>query len=207
MDNKRTSKLQAILKVANAKKQVVAKIPVNQLLQHAKACQAKKACAATPPSLYCRLAASMKKTAEEEKKETPKSEPSKSESSKAETTKPIAPKPAVVAPKPAAPKPTIPQAATPPPATAGQGASPSFDWQSVLKTLQPYAAPAAIGTGVGALGSLMLPQGSRPGESAQQYQRRQRNRMIGGGLAGGGATAALLAAYYAYKARKGLAMP
>ena len=132
----------------------------------------------------------MKKTAEADKNESSKSEPSKSESSKAKPS------------KLASPKPTIPQNTTPH-NTTGQGASPGFDWQSVLKTLQSYAAPAAIGTGVGALGSLMLPQGSRPGESAQQYQRRQRNQMIGGGIVGGGTATALLAAYNAYKARKG----
>jgi hypothetical protein len=90
------------------------------------------------------------------------------------------------------------------PAAATQGASPGFDGQSILSTLQPYAAPAAVGTGVGALGSLLLPQGTKPGESAQQYRRRQGQRMMFGGLAGGGTAAALLAAYNAYKARKGL---
>ena len=180
MDTKRTSKLQTILKVANAEKQAGAKVPVSELLHYAKSRQTKKACATAPPSLYCRLAASMQKTAEAEKKESPKSEAS----------------------KPASPKSTTLQTAPPPPSTAGQETSPGFDWQSVLQTLQPYAAPTAVGVGVGALGSLMLPQGTMPGESAMHYQRRQRNRMIGGGLAGGGTAAALLAAYNAYKARK-----
>ena len=198
MDNKRASKLQAILKVANVKKQAVAKVPVCELLQHAKARQAKKACATAPPSLYCRLAASMNKTAEADKDELPKADASKPEASKSESSK-------SETSKPASPKPTTPQNTTPH-NTTGQGASPGFDWQSVLKTLQPYAVPATIGTGVGALGSLMLPQGARPSESAQQYQKRRRNRMIGGGLAGGGTAAALLAAYNAYKARKGLPM-
>ena len=189
MTNERTSKLQAILKVANVKKQAVAKVPVGELLHYAQSRQAKKACAAAPPSLYCRLTASMKKTAEAEKKESPKSEASKPES----------PKPA--APKPTAPKSTTSQTGPPPPAT-GQGTAQGFDWQSILQTLQPYAAPIAIGVGAGTLGSLMLPRGTRSGESAMHYQRRQRNRMIGGGLAGGGTAAALLAAYNAYKARK-----
>jgi len=190
MTNERTSKLQAILKVANVKKHAGAKVPVSDLLHYAKSRRAKKACATAPLSLYCRLAASMKKTAEAEKKESPKSEASKPEASKP------------VAPKPTASKSTTSQTNPPPPSTAGQGASPGFDWQSVLKTLQPYAVPTAIGVGAGTLGSLMLPQGTRPGESAMHYQRRQRNRMVGGGLAGGGTAAALLAAYNAYKARK-----
>ena len=196
MTHERTSKLQAILKVAHAKKQAGAKVPVSALLHYAKSRQAKKACATAPPSLYCRLAASMKKTAEAEKKESPKSEPSKPESSKSESLK-------SERSKPASPKPMTSQTNPPSPFTAGQGASPGFDWQSILKTLQPYAAPTAVGVGAGALGSLMLPQGTRPGESAMHYQRRQRNRMIGGGLAGGGTAAALLAAYNAYKAKKG----
>ena len=195
MTDRRTSKIQAILKVANAKKQAVVKVPVSELLHYAKSRQAKKACAAAPPSLYCRLAASMKKTAEAEKKESPKSEVSKPESLKSEYSK-------TETSKPASPKPMTPQTG-PPLSATGQGTSPGFDWQSILKTLQPYAAPTAVGVGVGALGSLMLPQGTRPGESAMHYQRRQRNRMIGGGLAGGGTAAALLAAYNAYKAKKG----
>ena len=201
MTDRRTSKLQAILNVANAKKQAEVKVPVSELLHHAKSRLAKKACATAPPSLYCRLAASMEKTAEAEKKESPKSEPSKPESPKSEPPKPASPKP-TAAPKATTPKPMAYQADSPSPSTAGQGASPGFDWQSVLKTLQPYAAPTAVGVGTGALGSLMLPQGTRPGESAMHYQRRQRNRMIGGGLAGGDTAAALLAAYNAYKARK-----
>jgi hypothetical protein len=206
MDSKRTSKLETLLKVAHAKKQAGIKVPIAELLKCAKLRQAKKASAITPPSLYCRLAASMAKTAEQEteKTESPKTENPKSESSKSES-----PKSSSTPAKPAAPKPspsptTTPKPATSPTPTAGQGALPGFDWQSVLKNLQHYAAPTAVGAGVGALGSLMLPQGTNPGESALQYQRRQRNRMIGGGLVGGGTAAALLAAYNAYKARKGM---
>jgi len=196
MSSEHTSKIQAILKVAHAKKQAAPKVPLAQLLQFAKSRRVKKA-NATPPSLYCRLAASMAKTAEQEEKgEATKAETSKPESSKSEPAKPTE-----TTPKSATPKPTT--HAAPKPATC-QDTSRGFDLQSILSTIQPYAAPTAVGTGVGTLGALMIPQGTRPGESAQQYQRRQRQRMMVGGLAGGGTAAALLAAYNAYKARKGM---
>ena len=125
MTNEQTSKLQSILKVAHAKKQAGEKVPASDLLHYAKSRQAKKACATASASLYCRLAESMRKTAEAEKKESLKSESSKSESSKAETSKPTS------------------QGTSPSPAT-DQGASPGFDWKSVSQTLQPYAAPLSL---------------------------------------------------------------
>ncbi len=62
----------------------------------------------------------------------------------------------------------------------------NIDWGSLANAAKPLLVPPAPGAGLGAVGTLLIPQSARSHESAEEYKRRQRRRMIANAFGGAG---------------------